>query len=468
MIVLDLDITGAPNLENKSQSPFGMVPAVLAMNQPDFIVQNGEPVQIRLKQGADTQGGGSMTGGKSPVTDIEVANTEIAVDLIVEDVPSTGGRYYLKVSSATSGDLAKGRRYLLETFLAGDDFTNVGAGSNATGVIFIATGTTPTTWSHASVLREITLNIDYNAKLKRAPEAQVSSLTEGGIEVNKYYQIVNYVTGDDFSNVGAGDSATGIAFDATGTTPSDWTHGSTVREILTVEEILNATDIINGDVHLAQASPIAININFVSKGARTAITGEAGSLAPAGTTITNSVIRAGTSAITEIQQLVFTIPKVGEVVDLEELPEADGTVEDIQVGDTETSSVQRITLDPPPEAGSFSFILPDDVNGNKTAAWNISQADLQALVGEDYIVVKASERSWDIQFVAVEVRDPITLSTDGLVVPIGLSGEVDIDTAVLAELQAVLPSINPVLRVNYTPTAGMQRKLLSVPKQIYA
>lgn len=52
----------------------------------------------------------------------------------------------------TSGTLTIGRRYYIKSFVAGDSFTNIGAGSNATGVSFTATGTTPTTWTNSSQL----------------------------------------------------------------------------------------------------------------------------------------------------------------------------------------------------------------------------------------------------------------------------------------------------------------------------
>lgn len=53
----------------------------------------------------------------------------------------------------TSGSLIIGKTYQITAFSAGDNFTNVGAASNATGVIFKATGTTPTTWSNGSALQ---------------------------------------------------------------------------------------------------------------------------------------------------------------------------------------------------------------------------------------------------------------------------------------------------------------------------
>lgn len=52
----------------------------------------------------------------------------------------------------TSGVLVVGVLYTITNYIAGDDFTNVGAASNATGVSFVATGTTPTTWTNASTV----------------------------------------------------------------------------------------------------------------------------------------------------------------------------------------------------------------------------------------------------------------------------------------------------------------------------
>jgi hypothetical protein len=55
----------------------------------------------------------------------------------------------------TSGTLVASKRYRIATYVASDSFTNVGAASNTTGVEFVATGTTPTTWTNASTLNRI-------------------------------------------------------------------------------------------------------------------------------------------------------------------------------------------------------------------------------------------------------------------------------------------------------------------------
>ena len=63
----------------------------------------------------------------------------------------------------TSGTLVASKRYRITTYVSADSFTNVGAASNATGVEFLATGTTPTTWTNASTLNRIgsLVDLDY-------------------------------------------------------------------------------------------------------------------------------------------------------------------------------------------------------------------------------------------------------------------------------------------------------------------
>jgi len=57
-----------------------------------------------------------------------------------------------KIDPQTAGMLVIGQRYFIDNYVAGDDFTNVGASVNETGESFIATGTTPTVWTNGSAL----------------------------------------------------------------------------------------------------------------------------------------------------------------------------------------------------------------------------------------------------------------------------------------------------------------------------
>ena len=72
-------------------------------------------------------------------------------------------------STITSGTLEVGSRYLITNYVDNDDFSNIGAESNATGVYFTATDTTPAEWSHGSSLRKLIYNISPGAPLYYAP-----------------------------------------------------------------------------------------------------------------------------------------------------------------------------------------------------------------------------------------------------------------------------------------------------------
>lgn len=56
----------------------------------------------------------------------------------------------------TEGLLIVDQKYVITEYVAGDDFTNVGAASNASGVSFTATGTVPTDYSNGSTLTPYT------------------------------------------------------------------------------------------------------------------------------------------------------------------------------------------------------------------------------------------------------------------------------------------------------------------------
>jgi hypothetical protein len=54
--------------------------------------------------------------------------------------------------SINASPITIGATYEIDSYATGDDFTNVGAPSNNSGVKFMATGTTPSIWSNGSVL----------------------------------------------------------------------------------------------------------------------------------------------------------------------------------------------------------------------------------------------------------------------------------------------------------------------------
>jgi len=82
----------------------------------------------------------------------QVQNSEMAKGL--SSFYPLGTSYFKSGATQTSGTVTTGKYYTIGLFVAGDDFTNIGASSNASGVTFLASGTTPTTWTNSSVVAE--------------------------------------------------------------------------------------------------------------------------------------------------------------------------------------------------------------------------------------------------------------------------------------------------------------------------
>lgn len=85
----------------------------------------------------------------------EVPSTEVKEPF--EFVSNQNSIRYAKIvpATTTSGLLELSETYKIVKHETGDDFTNVGAPSNETGVEFFTTGQTPTDWTNGSALRKI-------------------------------------------------------------------------------------------------------------------------------------------------------------------------------------------------------------------------------------------------------------------------------------------------------------------------
>jgi hypothetical protein len=68
---------------------------------------------------------------------------------------STANNPYIEPVTPPAFSFVVGVLYFIRFYQVGDDFTNIGAASNAGGVSFIATGTTPTNWSNGSTVYSV-------------------------------------------------------------------------------------------------------------------------------------------------------------------------------------------------------------------------------------------------------------------------------------------------------------------------
>jgi hypothetical protein len=148
----------------------------------------------------------------------------------VPGLAPTGGTFWLGFGTQTSGTLTTGKRYQIQTFVAGDVFTNVGAATNETGVLFTAAGTTPTTWTNGSTLLEITTDLSYAitaADLQTALNLLASITLAAGVTVSG--ESPNWLI--QFNSVG---SRAAMSGDGTGLLPDGQCFASEVQAGTTV------------------------------------------------------------------------------------------------------------------------------------------------------------------------------------------------------------------------------------------
>ncbi len=97
-------------------------------------------------------------------------------------------------AAQSSGSLIARVPYVITTYAAGDDFTNLSAASNASGVGFISNNTTPTNWSHGSILTPTPFIVFEDVA--------------SGQDSNGYFHVGTFVSSEKLTTVygGTGDS----------------------------------------------------------------------------------------------------------------------------------------------------------------------------------------------------------------------------------------------------------------------
>lgn len=145
LLANDIPAANYPCLIEKRAADFVLI------NPANMIVQNGFDLAGQTHTAFTTAGtGDAFTLSPTLPLTAYAANQRYRVKFHVAAAPA----------SQTVGPIVVGQRYTITAFVAGDDFTNVGAANNASGVTFIATGTTPTVWTNASTLtKAATINV---------------------------------------------------------------------------------------------------------------------------------------------------------------------------------------------------------------------------------------------------------------------------------------------------------------------
>lgn len=233
--------------------------------------------------------------GERQFDDVDVSAAVVRTFLGTPDkIPTTGTFTLAPVAAQTSGVLVATKRYLIVAFVAGDSFTNVGATANASGNIFIATGTTPTTWTNGSSVQEITTDLAVDAtytQVQAALNATAAITALGGVTVTK-------------------------------PTPGNYK--------VTFSGAYGAQTEITCPI-IANMSPYSV-------------------LVP-------SRVQAGTTGLHEVQLLrLIAVPYCAAVISTA-FPIAASAVETIQIATQRIPETERLTLDPQPYGGTFLFTL---------------------------------------------------------------------------------------------------------------
>lgn len=136
----------------------------------------------------------------------------------------------------TSGALTIGVRYRINDYNAGDNFTNVG-GTNVTGNVFTATGTTPTTYSNGS-----TLSIVSDLEFQGVKPYQIGSgiVCGNGIDTNVIYGQKFVIVHDTYLTPFI--LATQVTDLQNGINPSYFLNGQALKNIAKFEAMYNFND----------------------------------------------------------------------------------------------------------------------------------------------------------------------------------------------------------------------------------
>lgn len=325
------------------------------------------------------------------------------------------GTFTVGFGSQNSGSLVVGKHYLISAFMAGDVFTNVGAGSNATGVTFTASGTTPTTWTHSSVLIEITTALAYNAStsdLQTALNAlhSISVLSPAGV-------VVTSVAGFYL-----------VTFNATGGQPQLTAYATNLAPTGTIAEL--GTD-LQGDTGINEVQ----SLRFVQSPAASADLSDAAPAAE-GTATTVTVGGGGANAVYQI--LTYAVSMDG--------------------------SIQNAPYD-----GQFSLAIGGVTSGlinfDATAAQVVTALSAMSNIGPgigDPIVpnVTVSNPAPGVYIIGFQGErantnlGSMTINADALLVVPFMSGLLALTTAPIQLLFGSAATVQVVFTISYTPVAG--------------
>ena len=194
-------------------------------------------------------------------------------------------------------------------------------------------------------------------------------------------------------------------------------------------------------------------IVFTSNGSRAAITGNADLLYPL-SSIQVYEARAGDGSTPEIQVVVIDRQPAALAQTFTSIGSPGITVTTLQAGATGVPEVQRVALDSDAHGGTFTLTFDGESTG--ALPYNITatalQTALQALtsVGADNLTVTGAFPEYVLTFLGTLTGDQpaVTASAAGLIGPVGVEGDLALNTAGIEQLLDGDASIETKLEIS--------------------
>jgi hypothetical protein len=235
-IVLTIDGTAAKLFDNGSE--IGTIPAITSPNI-DLCAD------ARIGSGYDGNYSSTITLYRTRFWNKTLSSTEVTATYENATVPFSD-QYASTASPLMSGTLTSGKLYRIITYVSGDNFTNLG-GTNVTGNEFVATGTTPTTWSNGSSLTQIGCVADYDLAFANPTQSLLVQDRAGAADGTSSATGVKQVTPIEQLNAKALSIGTSVV------TPAD-------GEIHAVKAFINSGS-SSGSVNITSASDCVAQIS---------------------------------------------------------------------------------------------------------------------------------------------------------------------------------------------------------------
>lgn len=307
------------------------------------------------------------------------------------------------------------------------------------------------------------------------------NLTFGTVTSAKYYYIASYVSGDDFTNIGALANATGVYFLATNTTPNVWTHASALQEasaLVPYNVSASALQTALNNTAFATAAGgttvilegVTFLATFTNTQAVTTMIGNGGPLAPLTIVDVAPLLTGSASAGIQSVQTIQLIQNPGAYQVLGNASAAAAIVcTRLQVGGGGYNETWQVVIDPRTYAGVFNLIFTNAASAVQTSAvmvYNVAdtvmQTTLQALtnIGSGNLsVTQIAPFTYILQFIGSLANTAINANafvgaSSALLVPLGRSDTLNLMSSALQLILNGDNNASITFEIDGTPPGG--------------